>query len=149
MVPVANIPPFPGKIKWFFCFFNLFQLFIVGKDAMRPRFAGGGFAASVASLTLGDFFRLLLRRERRSLRCGSVLLCENTKTAERIMQSGQAQADGLAEAESEQKTPDPSFVGSGAIDHVVRYGDQSFGRLVPHFFIRASYSVWPSVMTPP
>lgn len=35
-----------------------------GRDAFR--FAGGGFAASVASLTLGDSF-LPLRRERREV----------------------------------------------------------------------------------
>ena len=34
------------------------------KDAVRPRFAGGGFAAVVASLTFGDLFSLPLRRER-------------------------------------------------------------------------------------
>ncbi|MBR2964456.1 MAG: hypothetical protein IKC53_09655 [Lentisphaeria bacterium] len=34
------------------------------KDALRPRVAGGGFAASVASLTLGIFFSVTARRAR-------------------------------------------------------------------------------------
>ena len=29
---------------------------VLVQDAWRPRFAGGGYAASVASLKLGDFF---------------------------------------------------------------------------------------------
>lgn len=42
------------KIKWFICFFLEFFFFRREKDALRPRFAGGGCAAVVASLTLGN-----------------------------------------------------------------------------------------------
>ena len=50
----------------FLLFFNIFPLFIVEKDALRPRVAGGGFAASVASLTHGTHSYLPLKREKLS-----------------------------------------------------------------------------------
>lgn len=60
------------------CFSDFFIFFsVLGeriKDALRPRFAGGGFAASVASLALGirfilprDAIQLTARRARLKL----------------------------------------------------------------------------------
>ena len=49
-------PHVARKSRRFSSFFGVFIRLMEKRTLVRPRFAGGGFAASVASLTLGDFF---------------------------------------------------------------------------------------------